>query len=310
MKLPFSFNTKLIFRLILPGFIVSLSSLPIAKALAVYIEPSITIPYLLIVSTIIVGWLFTALDMNIYMLAEGRRYWPPFLHKLSLDSEKKRLEKLLSEFETAGKKDRIKNMELSVKIRQFPINENGERYAQYPTKLGNLIAAYEQYPMNAYGMDSIFYWYRIWLSIDDSTREHIDNQQALADSVLYVTFSLYISSLLLLLYSVIPTFGLELYFSWKGNLTISILLSLSGWFLYRSTLHVHNSFGELYKSLFDIHKDKVPVDKVLDEVSSLLNCSKDSLLVDKYQVVWRYLHNNKVKTSDGMIPVAKIKKGE
>ena len=118
--------------------------------------------------------------------------------------------------------------------------------------------------------------------------------------------------MVLLLYSVIAgisTFGLELYLNWKVNLTSSILFSLSGYFLYRSTLHVHSSFGELYKSLFDLHKDKVPVEDVLAEVASLLNCNKESLSGDKYQVVWRYL-NNKVKTSDGMISVAKLKKGD
>ena len=41
----------------------------------------------------------------------------------------------------------------------------GEPAAEWPTRLGNAIAAFEQYSDNRYGLDAIFYWPRIWINL-------------------------------------------------------------------------------------------------------------------------------------------------
>ncbi len=49
------------------------------------------------------------------------------------------------------------------------------------------MASYEYYPETRYGMDSAFYWYRIWLVIPDDTRKEYDNSWALGQAWLYIS---------------------------------------------------------------------------------------------------------------------------
>ena len=79
--------------------------------------------------------------------------------------------------------------------------------ALWPTRLGNLIAAYEQYPRLKYGLDAVFYWPRLWVTISKDLREEIDNQQAQADGLLYVAAALITSVAILLLYAAVDTFA-------------------------------------------------------------------------------------------------------
>jgi len=97
--------------------------------------------------------------MHIYMALEGRRYWPCWLRKLFLCAEESRLLMLREDFNASKNTDHVKYVELSVELRRFPLNDAGDFIARYPTRLGNLLTAYEEYPLRVYGMDSVFYWY-------------------------------------------------------------------------------------------------------------------------------------------------------
>lgn len=308
MKLPFTFNIKLVFRLILPGFILSLSFLPIVKTALDSISVSIKIEYILMLSTLILGWLFTILDMNIYMLAEGRRYWPQWLRNIFLNAEKNRLQKLLQEYDKAKKDNHVKYVELSAELRKFPLNEEGDEFVIYPTRIGNLIIAYENYPLRVYGMDSIFYWYRIWLAIDENLRESIDNQQAIADSSLYTTVALYISSLCMVIYFISLMLPIET-IRYLPEAPIILFASLAsavcGYAIYRLSLHLHSTCGELYKSMFDIYRDKVPVGEIVKKVTDLTN-NHENKSYEKYKIAWRYLHNDRIKTTEGVQSATKI----
>ena len=68
--------------------------------------------------------------------------------------------------------------ELWSEIRQFPADEHDHYIATRPTKMGNILASYEDYPDSRYGMDSVFYWHRLWLIVDKDTREEIDRTWA------------------------------------------------------------------------------------------------------------------------------------
>lgn len=310
MKLPFSFNLKFIFRLLFPGFIVSIVLFPAIRTICDHLYITIQSEYLITLTTLVAGWLFVVLDMHIYMILEGRRYWPKWLRKLFKRSEERRLERLWEEYNKAKERDnRIKYVELSVELRRFPLNANGERIASYPTKFGNLLLAYEEYSKRAYGMDSVFYWYRIWLAIDEDLREHIDTQQALADSSVYMTAALFFTALILTVYALIQQLGISLTtpFPTSKLLLFSAVISMFlSWLLYRASLHLHATFGELYKSMFDMHRDKVSVDDVIDRVYSLTKDEsiKNAPTSEKYIIVWRYLHNYKIKTKDGIVSVA------
>ena len=94
MKLPFDLGVKLVFRLLLPGFFLMLgvrplllSALESSGAGTAYHDLALT------VATLILGWLLTILDMPIYMLFEGRRFWPARLLLYGLRREEFRLER-------------------------------------------------------------------------------------------------------------------------------------------------------------------------------------------------------------------------
>lgn len=314
MKLPFSFSLKFVFRLLFPGFIVSLALCPILKTITESLIPDIQPGHILILSTILTGWLFMVLDMQIYMLIEGRRYWPNFLREKFLKSERQRLSKLLEKYDEARSvkhKDRTKYIELSVELRRFPLDADGNQMVIYPTRLGNLLLSYEDYPLVAYGMDSIFYWYRIWVAIDDDLKEQIDNQQALTDSCVYMTASFFISGFITLIYAILHLFSIKVAgptLDAEFLIMMAVASFLFGYFIYRSSLHLHAAFGELYKSLFDIYRDKIPLDEIIEHIATLTNKNfmKDLSTTEKYKAAWRYLHNNKIKLGEEIVSASKL----
>jgi len=300
MKLPFDLGVKLFFRLLIPGFFLTLGLLPLLFNLWDYAGWSITTEYTLILSVILMGWLIVSLDLPIYMVFEGRRGWPRSLRSLFLSLERRRLKKIISKQEKYQKTDRPKYLEATVEKRKFPINKEGQYEALLPTRLGNSITAYESYPDSRYGMDSIFYWYRIWLALDKDLKEEIDNRAALADSAVYTSFALFVSSLFWLTYAILSVSQVTTIkylprpaISWS----VFLFFLISGYLIYRMSVIIHNQFGEVFKSVFDIHGKDVDVSQVVNEVSiithnpSLLNSSRREQL----KTAWRYLHNYRVK---------------
>src|SRR5690348_8279610 len=94
MKLPFEFGTKLIFRLVFPGAVIAIAMMPLVNAilaaLNVLVSPEIAIP----IEIVGWGWLIALSDMHIYMIFEGRRYWPIWLRVVLTRRENERLNKL------------------------------------------------------------------------------------------------------------------------------------------------------------------------------------------------------------------------
>ena len=308
MKLPFTFGLRLVFRLLLPGFVLSLGLLPAIPALLTSMNLGIPPQYAFAVCVIITGWLFVISEMHLYMFFEGRRYWPwpKCLRKYLFKCEQRRLDELNSLKNELREKDRAKYLEICVELRRFPMDEDGQYYVKSPTRLGNLIEAYEGYPERIYGMDSIFYWHRIWLSIDQPLRDEIDGQQALADSTVYVSGALLSSGFLFMIYAFLNICGI-LSVEYLPNANILFILSLltlfSSYALYRASLYLHAQFGETFKSLFDVHGDKISIDKIIDEVATI---SEDSTLRDqprkgKYKVAWRYMHNYRIKKRERIL---------
>src|SRR6266568_2291785 len=197
MKLPFDFGIKLIFRLVIPGFLLSLGFLPIMNAGLDVFGWTARFDYAFLTAIVLLGWLITISDMSIYMLLEGRRWWPAPIKRFCIDRHEARLRKLI---ERSKSTDDLIAGEAYFDLPNFPMNNDGEYYVAYPSRLGNLLRAFELYSLRTYGIDSIFFWWRIWLRLDKDSREEVDNSQALADSTTYACFSLYFSGLLMLLY--------------------------------------------------------------------------------------------------------------
>jgi hypothetical protein len=318
MKLPFDFSIKLIFRLVFPGFILAAALVPGLQALLHASGLHIKFEYLFAIEVIALGWAVVVNDMTIYMIFEGRRYWLPPIRDLLIWCQQRRLKRLRDiVINPPLNIDRRTFLEAAVDYGLYPINEGGDAYVEHPTKLGNVIESYETYPKVKYGLDAVFYWYRLWVVLDKDLREEIDSAQAVVDSTIYISFVLYVSGLVMLLYAALgvtaawlqslaalklPYIDDRLY--WLSGVKLpyvpapSVLCVLAGgcfvfgFVIYRLSLPIHAQFGELFKSVFDQYRSKLMLDDVLDDVARISGDATMTLKLsrrDKNRVIWRYL---------------------
>lgn len=302
MKLPFTLGIKFVFRIILPGFVIALALLPVSRTALRFDDSVISLEYLFVFETLLFGWLFVLFDMPVYMLFEGRRFWPGPVRIFFTRREQKRLDGLLRDVRAYRESGDVHRYgETSVEARRFPIDaETGKFEARFPTRLGNLLAAFEEYSLRVYGMDTPFYWPRIWVKLDKDLREEIDNMQALADSALYTVAALYASGLIASAYAILQLAGFtRIHF--LPLRPFDLLLPLGcfalGYLIYRFSLHTHAQFGETFKTIFDQFRHEAKFDEVLGAIAGL---TRDRGLLtasveEQNMAVWRYLHNYRVK---------------
>lgn len=308
MKLPLSFSLNSLLKILLPGFILSLSFLPWTIWVLTSLGYRETVIYAFPVLVIFFGWFLVIADMHVYMLYEGRRYWPTWLWQFFLNKEKnllkagtERLEKYHEEFKKTGNPvaENI-YLEMSVFIRQFPIDKhNGERVCKYPTRLGNILNMYETYSEIMYGLDGVFYWYRLWILLDKDVRDDFESKSAYADSTIYTSAALFISSLVVLSYMFFGVFCLGVidnlsFYVWP---IASAILLVFGYFIYRASLHLHTQFGETWKSIFDVYRTKLAAIQVEDEIVAWTrdpNIMKRMAPRQKNSMTWSYLQYYKI----------------
>lgn len=308
MKLPFSFSLKFVFRLLLPGFLAALSLVPVLHVALLQLNVRFPLEWAFLLLCVLLGWLFVLLDMPIYMAFEGRRYWPRTLKGYFLSKERKRMLRLESIVRESQATDRDQYLEASVELRHFPLDDDGAYTAYAPTRIGNLILSYEQYPSRAYGMDSVFYWPRIWLKLEDSQRREIDDQQAIADSAVYSTAALWFDGTVLLLLASYTLAGGHMPDLLPGTSTLAFLSAgcfLTGHFLYRIALQTQAGFGETFKAAFDGYRGSIDADvaAILDEIKEQWPAAvpEDARRRQHYHIAWRYLHNFRVRVGDELV---------
>ena len=105
-----------------------------------------------------------------------------------------------------------------------------------PTRLGNILRAAEQRPMDKYGLDAIICWPRLWLLLPDTTRNELTEARA----NLNTTVRIWLWGMLFLVWSV-----------WTVAVPIGLLVALVA---YRWTLHAAEIYGELFEATFDLHR--------------------------------------------------------
>ncbi|OLE53813.1 MAG: hypothetical protein AUG51_11020 [Acidobacteria bacterium 13_1_20CM_3_53_8] len=357
MKLPFEFGIKLIFRLVIPGFFLSLGFIPLLRTILDLTGWGDKFEYIFAILVIFMGWLIIISDMLIYMWFEGRRFWPGWLRRAFIRLEERRL-KGIKENMRADKtpeceqqkrqieriKEKIANLrpdkqpsvallkskkrleaslaaagnmadEAYFDIRNFPI-EDDDYVVKFPTQLGNLMNAYEDHSWRVYGMDSVFYWYRIWLKVDKDLREELDDRQALVDSTVYTSFALYftafvwlISALFTYLHlfiknylpsveSYLPAARVTIYqhLPRLSNLWLLFALFLIlGYAVYRLSIRLSAQYGEHFKSLFDVYWKEINVDDTVDKVVAA-TCKapleRELKRDEKFKIAYYYLQFN------------------
>jgi hypothetical protein len=313
MKFPFTFDIKLVFRLVLPGLLLAAVMAPWVHGAMHALGISIKLQYALPFEAIIWGFAIVMSDMPIYMLLEGRRYWPGPLYNFMRAREDKRRLAFAGIMEKEGPGTR-RGLEAGVEHSKFPFNKDGEAYVEHPTRLGNLIESYEVYPGVIYGLDSVFYWYRLWLVLDKDTREELDNAQSMVDCAVYVVFVLGLSGLVLFIYVFIDALAdfahlinqpclqwlaavrLPYLPSWPALIPLGLLCFLSGFALYRFSLPAHAQYGELFKAVFDQYRSKLQFDDVVQQVGAIRGAPYVWLeQADKYRIVWLFLRWHRIR---------------
>ncbi len=93
-------------------------------------------------------------------------------------------------------------------------------------------------------------------------------------------------------------------------LGLAILAFITSYIIYRLSLHIHAIFGEMFKSVFDNYRENISFENIIDEVSRI---TKDSTIAnlskkEQYKIVWRYLHNYRIKIDDKVYSPDEIKK--
>jgi hypothetical protein len=329
MKLPFDLGVKLFFRLLLPGFILTVGVLPCLFTLLDVVGLKDQHEVALVFATIVLGWFVVAADMPLYMWVEGRRYWPRLVRRLLYNSENARLKRLnrrIDRYYTLTKRsdeDLRLYVEASLEKRGYPMGADGERHAPFPTRLGNAITAFETYSMTRYNIEAIFYWPRIWVNLSKDLREEIDNQQAMADSTVYCTFTFAMAGFLFGMYGLSdliataierlhivqqPLLRLNHYFpDVTTSLVISSLFLLLSLGAYRLAVFTNTQFGELVMAVIDTH-----VGKLKSEYLDVAGISRKVMRAahvgaatdeEKLEVTRRYLQYYNVKLPDQERPV-------
>jgi hypothetical protein len=209
----------------------------------------------------IFGALASALNGEVYKIYEGRVLWPRRLLKLATARQEARLEKLLWKRDEAQRADRkTEYAELWYQLRLYPVDPQGKQYADRPTLLGNILSGYEDYPDKRYGMDPVFFWPRLWLEMDKKKKEEIDSGWCVADGFLSLSAVSFLGGALWVLTYLLAATGIlrfDVRLPWSGTLLPGIFFILLGYAFYRLSLPFHRQNGELFKSIFDLYRDKI-----------------------------------------------------
>jgi len=153
--------------------------------------------------------------------------------------------------------------QLSTALRQrFPTNEAGTWIASAPTQMGNILAAYEQYPMRRYGMSAPFYWHRLWLAVGKDIRDEVDQAWASTDGLMHMAGGLLLSgvaySLAALALGAVALFEQSLPSVLVYPFAIAAIASVAFSYIpYWLSLPGHVPNGEVFKSLFDLYRGTV-----------------------------------------------------
>ncbi len=256
----------ILMRLVLPGALAAAVVYPVKPPKSEYIQGAFAFlgawrnPLVVLGAILVLGALISTLGDKIYEIYEGRILWPQFLFDRLLAWQRSRVKAL---FDSAKKaqKGSLREAELWFRLRMYPLDENGNPTASRPTQLGNILAGYEEYPKTRYGMDSIFYWPRLWLEMDPEKKAWVDGMWSLADGLLYLSAIGFCGGLFWLGVGALTGAGrITAYPPLDGatqRLLAGLVLLTLGFGIYRVSLPFHRRNGETFKAIFDLYRDKI-----------------------------------------------------
>jgi hypothetical protein len=181
-------------------------------------------------------------DLPVLQLLEG--YWPAWLRPLRrwfIALETKRSQRIGVRWQQLA---RIDPAQLTAEQRDEFVQLDWQQLhlplpnQLLPTRLGNILRAAEQRPLEKYGLDAIVCWSRLWLLLPDAVKK--DLQEARAD--LNTAARVWLWSLLFIVWTI--------WAWWAAPVgIISVIFVYYYW-----ALDAARNYGELIEATFDLHR--------------------------------------------------------
>ncbi|BAY23264.1 hypothetical protein NIES2100_30280 [Calothrix sp. NIES-2100] len=186
------------------------------------------------------GFVVQRFDLPVLRFLEG--YWHPWLRPLRrwlIAREAKRSQRISDRWQTLQRlnsltaEQRDELIQLDWQQLHLPLPNQ-----LMPTRLGNILRAAEQRPLEKYGLDAIICWSRLWLLLPDAVKK--DLQEARADLNTAVRFLLW--SLLFILWT---------FWAWWAA-PVGIISAIFAYYYW--AIDAATNYGELIEATFDLNR--------------------------------------------------------
>jgi len=201
------------------------------------------------------GVLLLVLNYNIYRTLEGYGKYNPlqFLKKYEINRFNRlqgsltKLRRQIQDGDASGEEEVVLNelraqrdKLLRTKVQEFPLDAR----RLLPTKFGNVLRSFEDYPPDIYGVDSIIVWVRLLAVITKDYRELLDSAKAQTDfwTNLWLLGGVFI----------IEYVGLVLYTAQPKRFWIPLVAVLLSWRASSAARAAAIQWGDYVKSCFDL----------------------------------------------------------
>lgn len=265
--------------------------------------------FLVVFSIVLISFIFTALNGPFIRFLEGYIFEDFFLFRWllainqkthqrrnqqikELEKELIKLDKIKNELEakdslTESVNERISYLESLIKYKKDNIKlELNRDYPQeeariLPTKLGNVLRAFEDYPTIRYGMDSIDLWIRMLLILEEKKfLQFISNEK--------VTFDFLINMCIVFVtLSVVIVISVFLNVQTRIYLFASLFLLVVSFLCYRACIFSGRDMGDYFCAAFDLYRHELNKSLLLEELPSN-NLKKEK---EHWQSVSRFILN-------------------
>jgi len=265
-------------RVILPGVILTIGIHPLIGSggklvLAAY--GIVDTVVLLVAEIIVLGLIISSCINWIYYVYEGFALsWltaiAGFWNRKYLAAIEKKYNSILNgrRFDELSRDEKIQASLVHEKLLDFPLESVGgmpTRLCVRPTRLGNIIATYEQYSMSRYGVDGVYYWFHYLALAPEQITKQFDEQYAFAESLVLTSFAGAIVAIVnswLLIGFAIGTISPAVVIAQSSlNTTEATALSLFGAIVfllfYGLALPAHREVARVFKTVVDLGADKL-----------------------------------------------------
>lgn len=257
-------------RVVLPGIILTIGLHPILSMWLPRLGATygVSTTFILITEVVFFGLVLSSGLQWIYYLYEGFRL--PKLTALARRVNESKLERSLERrrvlqrgrsFEELTLVEQEEVTRIYEYLVDFPLRPAAgggvERYAERPTRLGNIIATYELYAETRYGVDGVHYWHHLLGLAPQTTRREFDDQYSFSESLVLASFA----GVVVAAIHAICLLGFLLARSFPTAITVvftplaSFLLLLFGvgvWvFFYRASWPAHREAGAIMRATID-----------------------------------------------------------